>query len=290
MSPLRQRMIDAMVLRGFAARTQQSYVEAIYRMAKHYRRDPCEYSAQDVQAYLLHMVQERHLSYSTMNQAACAASFLYAGVLGRKREDFQIPMAKVPPKLPQILTREEIARLLAHCTAMQRMLLQTIYAAGLRISEACTLRVCDIESAPDRMCIRVNGGKGGKDRFTLLSATLLSELRAHARAHGLSRHEPRAWLFRNQAGDEPLNICTAQKNYQHACQRARITKSGGPHTLRHDFATHLLEGGVDLHSIQKLLGHGHLSTTSRYLHLISPQFHPPKGVDPLDLLAGLPKL
>jgi len=128
------------VLRGFAARTQQSYVEAIYRMAKHYRRDPCEYSAQDVQAYLLHMVQERHLSYSTMNQAACAASFLYAGVLGRKREDFQIPMAKVPPKLPQILTREEIARLLAHCTAMQRMLLQTIYAAGLRISEACTLR------------------------------------------------------------------------------------------------------------------------------------------------------
>ncbi len=286
MTPLRQRMIDAMVQRGFAARTQESYAGAIYGMAKHYRRDPATYSAQEVQAYLLHMVKERHLSYSTMNQAACAARFLFEAVLGHEREHFHIPMARVPAKQPELLAREEIARLFAVCShPIRRMLLQTIYATGLRVSEACALRVSDIDSHSDRMCVRVACGKGGHARYTLLSPTLLEFLRAYVRTF-----RPGIWLFGNASGNAPMNIEMAQRAYHGARHSAGIHKSGGIHTLRHGFATHLLEGGVDLFTIQKLLGHGHISTTGRYLHLISPQFRPPKGSDPLDLLAGLPKL
>lgn len=132
MTPLRQRMTEAIVLRGFSPRTQESYLDATYGMAKFYRRDPAEYSASEVQPYLLHMVQERQLSYSTMNQAACAARFLYEKVLGHGRELFQIPMAKVPAKQPELLAREEIVCLFAACShPVHRMLLQTM-AARLR--------------------------------------------------------------------------------------------------------------------------------------------------------------
>lgn len=286
MTPLRQQMLDAMIQRGFAARTQESYVDAIFRMAKHYRRDPAVYSAEEVQAYLLHMVKDRHLSYSTMNQAACAARFLFETVLGKPRERFTIPLAKAPTTQPEVLSRQQIVQLFAACThPARRVLLQTIYATGLRVSEACALRVTDIDSAPDRMCIRVVQGKGAKDRYTLLSANLLIALRQYAR-----RYQPREWLFCDHTGTQPIRIQTAQRAYRGARHRAGIVKNGGIHVLRHCFATHLLEGGVDLHTIQKLLGHGHIGTTGRYLHLISPQFAAPKDHDPLDLLAGLPIL
>lgn len=286
MTPLRQRMIDAMVQRGFAARTQESYIDAIRRMAKHYGRDPAQYSADEVQAYLLHMVRDRKLSYSTMNQTACAARFLFEEVLGQARELFHVPMARVAAKQPELLARQEIAQLFAACShPLHRTLLQTIYAAGLRVSEACALRVSDIDSHSDRMCIRVACGKGGHARYTILSATLLEQLRFYVRAL-----RPRDWLFCSGSGTQALHIQTAQRAYQGARQRAGINKHGGIHTLRHCFATHLLEGRVDLFTIQKLLGHGHIGTTSRYLHLISPQFRSPKDIDPLDLLAGLPKL
>ncbi len=283
MTELRQRMLDAMVQRGFAARTQETYIGAIRRMAKHYRRDPAQYTVEEVQAYLLHMVKDQQLSYSTMNQAACAAQFLFQTVLGHRREQFHIPFAKVPAKQPELLAREEISRLLVACThPKRRMLLQTIYACGLRVTEACELRVADIDSAPDRMCIRVVSGKGGKGRYSILSPTLLELLRAYVR-----NFRPNTWLFADPSGAHPMNIEMAQRAYHGARMRANITKSGGIHTLRHAFATHLLEGGVDLYTIQKLLGHGHISTTGRYLHLISPQFRPPKDLDPLDLLAAL---
>jgi integrase/recombinase XerD len=286
MTPLRLRMQDAMVQRGFALRTQESYIGAIYRMAKHYRRDPALCTAQEVQSYLLHMVTQDKLSYSTMNQAACAAQFLFCTVLGHPREQFHIPFAKVPAKQPEVLAREEIARLFAACAnPMRRMLLQTIYASGLRVSEACALRVTDIDSATDRMCIRVACGKGGKGRYSILSPTLLELLRAYVRYA-----RPSVWLFNDASGAQPMRIEMAQRAYQGARSRAQISKSGGIHTLRHCFATHLLEGGVDLFTIQKLLGHSHISTTSQYLHLISPQFRAPKDIDPLDLLAGLPRL
>lgn len=286
MTHLRQRMTDAMLQRGFAACTQDSYIGAIYRMARHYRRDPEGFSAAEVQAYLLHLVKDRHLAYSTMNVSACAARFLYETVLKHQREVFQITMAKVPAVQPELLSRQEIARLFAACASpVHRMLLQTMYATGLRVSEVCALRVKDIDSAPDRMCIRVAHGKGGQSRYTLLSVTLLSYLRAYVRGT-----TSRDWLFCNQRNAQPVGIKMAQNAYYGARDRAGITKAGGIHVLRHNFATHLLEGGVDLFSIQKLMGHGHIGTTSRYLRLISPQFRPPKDVDPLDLLAGLPKL
>jgi site-specific recombinase XerD len=135
------------------------------------------------------------------------------------------------------------------------------------------------------MCVRVECGKGGKTRYTLLSPTLLEQLRLYAHAH-----HPHEWLFGNPNGTKGMYIETARRVYQGARSRAGITKIGGIHTLRHCFATHLLEGGVDLYTIQKMPGHGHISTTSRYLHLISPQFRPPRDVGTLDLLAGLPRL
>ena len=283
MTELRQRMMDAMVQRGFAQRTQETYIHAIRRMAQHYRRDPATYTPNEVQAYLLHMVKERKLSYSSMNQAACAAQFLFQTVLGHGREHFHIPFAKVPAKQPELLGREEISRLFAACTHPgRRVLLQTIYATGLRVSEACALKVSDIDSAPDRMCVRVASGKGGKGRYSILSPTLLTLLRQYARTY-----HPKTWLFAESTGKRPMFAEMAQRAYKGAVTRAGITKTGGIHTLRHCFATHLLEGGVDLYTIQKLLGHTHIATTGRYLHLISPQFKPPKDIDPLDLLAGL---
>lgn len=285
MTPLRRRMIDAMVQRGFALRTQESYVDAIARMSRFHGRDPATYAVADVEAYLLHLIQERKLSYSTVNQAACACRFLFETVLGHERAQFRIPLAKVPQTQPHLLARAEIAALFAACNPLHRTLLQTIYAAGLRVSEACALRVGDIDSQPDRMSVRVEQGKGAKDRYTLLAPTLCEQLRQHAR-----RYHPRYWLFPKPDGDSHLSIESAQRAYHGARARAHITKPGGIHTLRHCFATHLLEGGVDLYTIQRLLGHGHIGTTSRYLHLTSPQFAAPKGVDPLDLLAGLPSI
>ncbi len=286
MTPLRRRMIDAMVQRGFALRTQESYVDAIVRMSRFYGRDPTTYTVTDVEAYLLYLIQQRKLFYSTVNQAACASRFLFETVLGHERTLFPIPCAKVPRTQPHLLARAEIAALFAACIhPLHRTLLQTIYAAGLRVSEACALRVADIDSQPDRMSLRVEQGKGAKDRYTLLTPTLCEQLRQHARSY-----HPRQWLFPKRDGDSHLTIESAQRAYHGARARAHITKPGGIHTLRHCFATHLLEGGVDLYTIQRLLGHGNIGTTSRYLHLTSPQFAAPKGVDPLDLLAGLPRV
>jgi site-specific recombinase XerD len=279
-------MIDAMVQRGLALRTQESYVDAIVRMSRFYGRDPTSYTVADVEAYLLYLIQERKLSYSTVNQAACASRFLFETVLGHERARFPIPCAKAPRTQPHLLARAEIAALFAACIhPLHRTLLQTIYAAGLRVSEACALRVKDIDSQPDRMSVRVEQGKGAKDRYTLLTPTLCAQLREH-----VCRYHLRQWLFPKRDGGSHLTIESAQRAYQGARARAHISKPGGIHTLRHCFATHLLEGGVDLYTIQRLLGHGNIGTTSRYLHLTSPQFAAPKGVDPLDLLAGLPRV
>jgi site-specific recombinase XerD len=284
-------MLDAMTVRGLAKRTQECYTEAIARMARHHHRSPDLLSPAEVEAYLLHLVKDRQLSYSSVNHAASASRFLFETVLGRKTEGhLRPPMARVPQVQPQLLARAEIARLFACCThPVRRMALQTIYATGLRVSEVCALRVDDIDSATDRMCVRVVAGKGNADRYTLLSTSLLESLRHYCRTYMPQRNSGR-WLFANAQGCGHMNVESLQRAYQRARQHAKIMKMGGTHTLRHCFATHLLEGGVDLYTISRLLGHGHISTTARYLHLISPQFRPPKDVDPLDLLAGLPKL
>ena len=179
MSPLRQQMIDATVLRGLARRTQQAYLSVVAQLAAHYHCSPDHLDAAQVKAWLLHRITERHLAYTTVNQAVCALKFFFDIVLGRTAEAITIPYAHTPQRQPEILSREELARLFeAAANLRTRTLLMTAYAAGLRVSEVCALRVADIDSAPDRMCIRVVAGKGGKDRYTLLSPSLLEALRA----------------------------------------------------------------------------------------------------------------
>jgi len=256
-------MIDAMLLRGFAPRTQQAYCAAVVALAKHFRRSPETLSAEQLQCYLLYLITEKKLAYASVNQAACAFRFIFGTVLRWPEVRFDIPMAKVPKRLPQILSREEVTRLIdAGATLRGRTLLATAYAAGLRVSEVCALQLTDIESAPDRMCLKVRQGKGGQDRYTLLSPRLLDTLR-----HYWCDHRPRQWLFPNPSGSAPIDQSTAQRIYCAARDAAGIPREGGIHTLRHAFATHLLEAGVDLPTIQRLLGHGHIGTTMRYLHL-----------------------
>jgi integrase/recombinase XerD len=273
MSPLRQRMVDAMQLRGLSERTIECYTEAISRMSRHYAGcNPSRLNPQQIEAYLLYLVKDRGLSFSSVNHAASACRFLFETVLGRDEgvAHLRPPMAKVPQRQPA-----------------DRLLLQMLYACGLRISEACALQVRDIDSSLDRMTVRVRSGKGGADRYTLLSESLLERLRMHCRLYACHHQSP-GWLFAHPRTGQPPSSERMQRVYQRARHRAGIMKMGSTHTLRHCFATHLLENGIDLYTISRLLGHGHISTTTRYLHLISPQFKPTAGVPPLDLLAALP--
>lgn len=279
MSALRQRMDEAMRLRGFALRTRESYLACVAALARHYHCPPDRLEHAQLRAYLLHLVDDKKLAYSSVNQAVCAMRFFYEQVLGQSVARIDLPMAKTPKRLPQILSREEVARLLECAPSLRaRTLLSVTYAAGLRVSEVCALTPEDIESAPDRMCIRVRQGKGGRDRYTLLSPHLLDLLRTWWRAT-----RPVRWLFPNRAGDAPICITAAQRCYGAARDAAGIRPEGGIHTLRHCFATHLLEAGVDLPTIQRLMGHGHIGTTMRYLHLA--RSHLTATTSPLELLA-----
>ncbi|MCK6434122.1 MAG: site-specific integrase [Aquabacterium sp.] len=286
MTPLRQRMLDALELRGMAARTQESYIDAVARLARHFKRSPAALSAEEVQGYLLHLLRDRQRSRSTVNQYGCAFRFLYGTVLGLDGEAFHIPLGIAPQRLPEILSREEIARLFAVTTRLgPRTFLMLAYATGLRLSELLHLRVADIDSHADRMCIRVVQGKGGKDRYVPLEQDALGLLRAwwHS-AH------PRTWLFASPDGSRPISDTSPQKWYQAARADAGITKRGGIHTLRHCYATHLLEAGADLYSLSQWLGHRHVSTTARYLHLARPDAPDGARRDPLKLLAALPPI
>ena len=283
MKKLREQMNDAMVLRGFAARTRESYLAAVSALAKHYRRPPDLLTAEEIEAYHLHLIVGRRLAYSSVNQSASACRFLFDKVLKRPQARFDIPMAKVPKTLPRVLSRDEVTRLFAAApNPRARTLLMLTYAAGLRVSEVCALQLADIESAPDRMCIKVRQGKGGRDRYTMLSPQLLQALRDYWRLY-----RPHAWLFPNPSGTEPIVIQTAQRIYWAARDKAGLGRNGGIHTLRHSFATHLLESGVDIHTIQRLLGHGHVSTTMRYFHLAQNKLT--GTTSPLELLDPVPR-
>src|SRR3989442_12298851 len=178
MSELRDRMIRDMTVRGFAPRTHKAYIAAVVRLAKHYRRSPHQITNDEVQSYLAHLIQERKLSWSTCSQAAHALRFFYHDVLGHDRSDFHVPAPKQPQKLPEILSREEVCRLVASPpNPKHRLLLATVYAAGLRVSEAATLKGSDIDA--DRMTEGVDQGKGGKDRYVPLSVRLLKQIHRH---------------------------------------------------------------------------------------------------------------
>lgn len=287
MTPLRQRMLDALILRGFAQRTQTSYIDAVARLARHYHRSPDKLSCDEVQGYLLHLLGERHLSRSSVNQYGCAFRFLYRTVLGDEAGVFQIPLARAPQRLPEILSRDELARLFAAARHLRsRSFLMLAYGTGLRVSELSHLCVEHIDSHADRMCIRVVQGKGGKDRYVPLSQDVLHVLRTWWRDA-----RPPHWLFsapRNPSVAQDIEV--AQRWYRAACASAGITKHGGIHTLRHCYATHLLEAGVDLYSLQQWLGHSQISTTMRYLHLTCPGEPDGARHAPLSLLSALPPM
>ena len=285
MSPLRQRMLDALVLRGMAVRTQQSYIDDVARLARHYGRSPETLSAEEVCQFLLYLLRDRKLSRSTVNQYGSAFRFLYGTVLGLDGQAFHIPLGIAPQRLPEILSREELARLFAATTRLApRTFLMLAYGTGLRLSELCHLRAADIDSHADRMCIRVQQGKGGKDRYVPMEPDVLEMLRSWWRSA-----RPQQWMFPGQGdGSQPISDASAQRWYQAARADAGIPKQGGIHTLRHCYATHLLEAGVDLYTLSQWLGHRHVSTTARYLHLARPDVPDGARRDPLKLLAALP--
>jgi integrase/recombinase XerD len=278
MTALRQQMDADMVVRGMAVKTREAYLAAVVGLARYYQRSPDQISEAEVQTYLLHLIRERKRAWSTCNIAVHGLRFFYHVTLKRDRTTFTIPASRQPAKVPHILSTDDVRRILAAtANPKHHVMLATTYAAGLRLNELVHLRVMDIDSA--RMTIRVEQGKGAKDRYTLLSVRLLDELRTY-----WHQDRPRTWLFAARGADRPLDPSGIQRAYTAAKRRAGITKPGGIHGLRHAFATHLLEAGVDIHTIQRLLGHRALSTTSHYFHLAHPTLLAHRS--PLDLLDG----
>ena len=279
MGALRDQMDADLVVRGMAVRTREAYLGAVAQLAKYYRRRPDRISEREIGRYLLYLIEERKLSWSTCNIAKQGLKFFYRVTLKRSESQFEIPRSRTRQKLPEILSQEEVARLIEQTANLKhRTILMTTYATGLRLNEVCHLRLSDIDS--DRMTIRVEQGKGGKDRYTLLSPRLLAELRRYWVVY-----RPTQWLFTRRQGTGPIADGTLQRLYNTAKKRAGIAKTGGIHALRHAFATHLLEAGVDVHTIQRLMGHGHISTTQRYFHLARK--HLTGTTSPLELLDGV---
>lgn len=280
MTPLRQRMIREMQLRQFSTRTITSYVDAVVGLAGHFRRSPDQLDLEEVRSYLHHLLVDRKLAQGTCNLHAAAITFFYREVLGQAAFQLRGVRRKHTGKLPEVYSREELVRLFQATGNLQhRVFLMTTYAAGLRLSEVRHLRPVHIHS--ERMLIRVEQGKGQKDRYTLLSPGLLQQLRAYWR-----EYRPGEWLFPNQKRNGPILRGTAQHIFYNAKRRAGLQRGHGIHTLRHCFATHLLEAGVDLRTIQFLLGHKNLHTTTLYLHVTEKKLTELQS--PFDLLR-LPK-
>lgn len=275
MGVLRDKMVAEMKLRLFAARTQKSYLAVMVGLAKHYRQFPDQLTQEQIRAYLLHL-QARGLSSSSQNVAVSGLKFFYQQVLGWDEQQLFLPPRKRNWRLPQVLSPREVERLLTCAVKLRdRCLLMTAYSAGLRVGELVHLKLSDID--PERMMIRVEQGKGKKDRYTILSQRLLAELRKYKQTY-----QPISWVFFGKNRDCPLDISAAQKVYNLAKQKSGVEKGRGIHTLRHCFATHLLEGGVDLVTIKTLLGHNSLQSTQRYLQIRQPRLG--ATASPLDLL------
>jgi len=284
MGVLREQMIRELRLRRYAAATQKAYLEAVVGLTKHFRISPDQLSARQVQDYLLYLMGERHLHWNTVNAICSGLTFFFSQVLQRPDVAMAMPLRRTPRQLPEILSADELQDLFAAAdNAQHRALLMTTYGGGLRVSEVIKLRPRDIDS--QRMMIRVVCGKRAKDRYTLLSVRLLEELRAYWKAY-----RPSDWLF---PGPNPLRHCSDDKArdiFNQAKTKAGIRKDGSIHLLRHCFATHLLEAGVDLRTIQILMGHSSITSTVWYLHLSRKNLDATQN--PLDLLdlSQLPKL
>jgi integrase/recombinase XerD len=261
MTPLRRRMIEDMTLRNLTPQTIQSYVQCVARFARYFNASPEHLGPEHVRTFLLHLVQERRVSFSHYKQTRSALRFVYRVTLGRGDVPESIPPAKQPRTLPVVLSPDEVARFFAAIRNVKhRAILMTAYAGGLRVSEVTQLRVADIDSS--RMVIRVRQGKGRKDRYVMLSPRLLEILRAYWKAV-----RPPDVLFPGATIDRPITTASIRKVCQRARRAAGMGKQITTRTLRHSFATHLLENGTDLRTIQVLLGHRSFGTTARYVHV-----------------------
>ena len=278
MTPLRQRFVEDLRLLNRSPRTIERYVGHVAKFAKHFGRSPETLGVEEVRAFQLHLI-ERGVSWSTFNQAVCALRFLYGKTLGRPEHLPMIRFGKRPKKLPCVLSPEEVTQLIdAAQPGRERMMVQTTYACGLRLEEVTHLGVRDIDSR--RMVVHVRQGKGQKDRLVPLSPRLLEALRVYWR-----RYRPTTWLFPKRTGDGPCHGGSFQRRFRKLVRRAGLAKPATMHTLRHSFATHLLEAGVDVMTLQKLLGHKSLATTALYLHLRGDYF---KSLPSLLDLLGVP--
>jgi integrase/recombinase XerD len=282
MTPLRQRMLEDMGIRNFAENTQLSYVQQVSAFARYFDRSPEELGPEQVRVYQSHLVQTRQLAPSSVGTATAALRFLYRVTLKRDWTPDDIPMPKKPFKLPVVLSPEEVTRFLASVGNLKhRTILMTTYAAGLRVSEATHLKVTDVDS--QRMVLRVDQGKGNKDRYVMLSPRLLEALRSY-----WTVVRPKLWLFPGDIPGQPITRDAVGQACQKAHRACGITKPITPHSLRHAFATHLLESGTDVRRIQLLLGHRSLATTSRYLKIATSTVC--ATASPLDLLPKIEPL
>jgi integrase/recombinase XerD len=257
MSPLRRRMIEDMTIRNLSPATQQSYIFAVAKFSRHFGRSPDRLGMEEVRTYQLHLIG-RKLARSTINQAACALRFFYGVTLNREEAFERIVSGKEPQRVVPALSTAEVVRLLAAVAGLRnRVALTTAYAAGLRVGEVARLKVASIES--ERMLLHIEAGKGGCDRYAMLSPRLLPVLRDYWR-----QARPHFWLFPGQQPGTHISVEALQSACRAARRRARIAKPATPHSLRHSFATHLLESGTGIRVIQVLLGHTLLETTARY--------------------------
>jgi integrase/recombinase XerD len=276
MGTLRDQMTRELQLRRYAALTQKTYLEAVFGLAKHYHIAPDLLSARQVQDYLLYLMREAGMQWNSVNTICSGLKFFYRHVLERSDIALALPRRRSPRQLPEILSATELVALFAAVDDLQhRTLLMTTYAGGLRVSEVCKLKPLDIDS--QRMMIRIVNGKRGKDRYTILSTRLLTELRTYWKAY-----RPQTWLFPGRRPDQPFSDDKARQIFNDAKAKAGIRKGGSIHLLRHTFATHLLEAGVDLRTIQSLLGHSSIGSTVWYLHVTRKLLDATQN--PLDLL------
>lgn len=278
MTALRQRMIRDMKLKNLTPQTQQTYLGDVERFARFYGKSPEVLNQEHVRTYLMSLFYEKKRSSSAVIKAACALRFLYGTTLGQEALAAKIPLPKQEQKLPEVLSLSEVSCFFEAITSLKyRAILMTAYAGGLRTSEVLRLRVTDIDSK--RMVIRVNQGKGKKDRYVMLSTRLLAVLRAYWRAA-----RPKGWLFPGVQPHQPVTQRTLLSVCHNAARDAGITKPMTIHVLRHSFATHLLESGTDVRIVQVLLGHRSLRTTARYTRVSMHTINAVKS--PLDLLGG----
>lgn len=262
MSRLRQRMMQDLKIRNLSPRTIQIYIDCVAKFAQYFGQSPDQLSDEHIREYQRYLVEDKKCSWSKLNQTVCALRFFYRVSLDKQQLVTHIPYAKHPKKLPVVLSHQEIARLFEVTDNIKhRTLLMTLYATGLRISEALALQIGDIDS--QRMMIRVREGKAGRDRYVPICPSLLEQLRAYWRYA-----RPAKWLFPGRNGLDPLSSTSAVRICRKAARKAGLSKMVTPHTFRHSFATHHLEAGTNLRTIQMWLGHSSLTTTSIYLHVI----------------------